>query len=76
MLYEVITHYQLGLWCKSNKLNREATRSFKKAITLDPQHEGSHKALDQAGLDPASFTSIRLLSGAVMLWLVVRNNFV
>jgi len=29
-------------------------------------------ALDQAGLDPASFTSIRLLSGAVMLWLVVR----
>lgn len=29
-------------------------------------------ALDQAGLDAASFTSIRLLSGAVMLWLVVR----
>lgn len=38
-------HYQLGLWCKSNKLNREATRSFKKAITLEPQHEGAHKAL-------------------------------
>ena len=29
-------------------------------------------ALAQTGIDPASFTSIRLASGAVVLWLVVR----
>ncbi len=29
-------------------------------------------ALEQAGLDAASFTSLRLLSGASMLWLLVR----
>ncbi len=29
-------------------------------------------ALKQTGIDPASFTSIRLLSGAAMLWLMVR----
>jgi drug/metabolite transporter (DMT)-like permease len=29
-------------------------------------------ALKSAGIDPASFTAIRLTSGAVMLWLVVR----
>lgn len=29
-------------------------------------------ALRQTGIDPASFTSIRLASGAVMLWLIVR----
>jgi drug/metabolite transporter (DMT)-like permease len=29
-------------------------------------------ALTETGIDPASFTTIRLTSGAVMLWLVVR----
>ncbi|HTD90048.1 MAG TPA: EamA family transporter, partial [Burkholderiales bacterium] len=29
-------------------------------------------ALKQTSIDPASFTSIRLVSGAVMLWLVAR----
>ncbi len=29
-------------------------------------------ALKQTGIDPASFTSIRLLSGALMLWLIVQ----
>lgn len=29
-------------------------------------------ALTQTGIDAASFTTIRLISGAVMLWLVVR----
>jgi drug/metabolite transporter (DMT)-like permease len=29
-------------------------------------------ALKHTGIDPASFTAIRLLSGALMLWLVVR----
>ena len=29
-------------------------------------------ALKQTGIDAASFTSIRLLSGALMLWLIVR----
>ena len=29
-------------------------------------------ALKQDGIDPASFTSIRLISGAVMLWLLTR----
>jgi drug/metabolite transporter (DMT)-like permease len=29
-------------------------------------------ALNQTGIDPASFTTIRLLSGALILWLVVR----
>jgi drug/metabolite transporter (DMT)-like permease len=29
-------------------------------------------ALQQTGIDPASFTSIRLLSGALVLWLLVR----
>ncbi len=38
-------HYQLGLWCKSVKLRRESTKAFKKAITLDQNHEGAHKAL-------------------------------
>lgn len=31
-------------------------------------------ALKQTGIDPASFTSVRLLSGAVVLWLVVRMS--
>ena len=31
-------------------------------------------ALTQTGIDAASFTTIRLISGAVMLWLVVRMN--
>lgn len=30
-------------------------------------------ALKQTGIDPASFTAIRLISGALMLWLVVRR---
>lgn len=29
-------------------------------------------ALNETGIDPASFTTIRLISGALMLWLVVR----
>jgi hypothetical protein len=29
-------------------------------------------ALKQTGIDAASFTSIRLFSGALMLWLIVR----
>ena len=29
-------------------------------------------ALARAGIDPASFTAIRLISGAIVLWLVVR----
>jgi drug/metabolite transporter (DMT)-like permease len=29
-------------------------------------------ALDQSGMDPASFTSIRLISGAASLWLLVK----
>jgi hypothetical protein len=29
-------------------------------------------ALKSAAIDPASFTGIRLISGAAMLWLVVR----
>jgi drug/metabolite transporter (DMT)-like permease len=31
-------------------------------------------ALKETGIDPASFTSIRLLSGAVVLWLIVRMS--
>lgn len=31
-------------------------------------------ALKQTSIDPASFTTIRLISGAVMLWLVVRTS--
>lgn len=31
-------------------------------------------ALKQTGIDPASFTSIRLASGALMLWLVVKAS--
>ena len=30
------------------------------------------QALDRSGMDPASFTTIRLISGAVVLWLIVR----
>jgi len=31
-------------------------------------------ALDHTGIDAASFTTIRLISGAIMLWLVVRTR--
>ena len=31
-------------------------------------------ALEQTAIDPASFTTIRLLSGALTLWLVVRTR--
>ena len=31
-------------------------------------------ALKSTGIDPASFTSIRILSGALMLWLIVRTR--
>ncbi|MBI1849346.1 MAG: tetratricopeptide repeat protein [Planctomycetes bacterium] len=37
--------YQLGLWCEQNKLKAEAAKSFKKALEIEPQHEGAHKAL-------------------------------
>jgi tetratricopeptide (TPR) repeat protein len=37
--------YQLGLWCEQNKLKAEAVKTFKKALEIDPQHEGAHKAL-------------------------------
>ena len=30
-------------------------------------------ALRDTGIDPAAFTALRLLSGAAMLWLLVRN---
>jgi hypothetical protein len=38
-------HYQLGLWCRAEKLNAEATQAFLKAVQIDPEHEGAHKAL-------------------------------
>lgn len=37
--------YQLGLWCRSEKLVREANEAFEKAILIDPEHEGAHLAL-------------------------------
>jgi len=38
-------YYELGVWCKGAKLRREATKSFKRAVQLDPQHEKAHQAL-------------------------------
>ncbi|MBW2993219.1 hypothetical protein KY317_01440 [Candidatus Woesearchaeota archaeon] len=38
-------HYQLGLWCKENNLNKEAKEEFKKAIAANPDHEDARKQL-------------------------------
>lgn len=34
------------------------------------------QALDQTGMDAASFTTLRLLTGALVLWLIVRWHHV
>ncbi len=38
-------HYELGLWCKRNKLHKEARERLAMAISLDPEHKKAHKAL-------------------------------
>jgi hypothetical protein len=39
-------HYDLGLWCKQNKLLDEAREEFKKVIKLNPTHAESRKELN------------------------------
>jgi hypothetical protein len=38
-------HYQLGLWCKQNKLPDRAQEQFEKVITLDPEHQKARQEL-------------------------------
>jgi hypothetical protein len=38
-------HYELGVWCKQNKLSNEAQTQFEKVIKLDPNHEKARKEL-------------------------------
>lgn len=38
-------HYQLGLWCKENRLSTQARAEFEAAIEIDPGHDGARKEL-------------------------------
>lgn len=38
-------HYQLGLWCKENKLAEQYEKHMLKAIELDPKFDAPHKEL-------------------------------
>ncbi len=44
-------HYELGVWCRENKLYPEAKREFIKAIAADPDHEGARKKLGYRKID-------------------------
>ncbi|MHC4663852.1 MAG: hypothetical protein ACYS8W_19490, partial [Planctomycetota bacterium] len=38
-------HYELGLWCRENRLRPEAKKEFEKAIAADPEHEAARSEL-------------------------------
>ena len=38
-------HFKLGLWCLDSRLYREANEEFRKAIALEPDHEGARERL-------------------------------
>jgi tetratricopeptide (TPR) repeat protein len=39
-------HYQLGLWCKQNKLLEQSKTQFNKVLELDPKHKKAQQELE------------------------------
>jgi tetratricopeptide (TPR) repeat protein len=39
-------HYQLGLWCRQNKLLEQAKTQFSKVLELDPKHKKARQELE------------------------------
>lgn len=44
-------HFDVGLWARQKELHTRAGDMFKRAITLDPEHEGARKALGYEKFD-------------------------
>lgn len=42
---DVAGHYQLAVWCRSNGLEKEATRHLNRVIALDPKHTEARQLL-------------------------------
>lgn len=43
--------YQLAMWCRENGLHYKASRHFKQALALDPDHQPTRNALGQVWYD-------------------------
>ncbi len=46
-------HHQLGLWARQKGLVTRANDMFRKAVSLSPDHEEAHRALDHEKVDGA-----------------------
>ncbi|TET32212.1 MAG: hypothetical protein E3J72_20200 [Planctomycetota bacterium] len=53
-------HYELGLWCKENRLRPEAKKEFKKVIAADPDHKGARKELGHTKVEGKWLTAAQI----------------